>query len=518
MARDDAIGLDEQRARRAVNAAQRQHQAFQLGHVERRRRALPRYIRDQHAQTALTERKKIVVVAPHFASRRAERRHRQAGHAQLALRQQRHLDAARNPQLLLEPALLVALFEQLADAARHLVERQRQIAELIVGAGGDAPREIAALHMLGAGEQVIHRVGNRSRQRQAVAERHHFNHQQQRPDADQREQQNAAECDIRRSSLVSTQPAVQRADSHIHRHGSAAWRAVLPVCVGEERRCVEEGSRLAGGRLVFFLLESGRRGSAVGSHHAQVAQLNARRLQRFCGGFLVHRQVYEHRVIGVRAAGQRRGARRHAQLMAVGPLQDQQAGKSAAADPSRQRTRRIRRGEILRRHQSASRVARGRHHRERNAGIPRLEHRLPPAEHVLPTFERRALHLDLRGSRERRGLIREAVQPASHEIRADVEEHQKKTEQREGHEQQKGNRADEDVRQDQLPAHAPQQPGPYELRELVDGNRRESDEREIDHAVDDLERGRAAGHPDRDDEEGLDDKRGEKAAAGPRRD
>ena len=41
VARDDAIGLDEQRARRAVNAAQRQHQSFQLGHVQRRRRALP---------------------------------------------------------------------------------------------------------------------------------------------------------------------------------------------------------------------------------------------------------------------------------------------------------------------------------------------------------------------------------------------------------------------------------------------------------------------------------------------
>ena len=204
--------------------------------------------------------------------------------------------------------------------------------------------------------------------------------------------------------------------------------------------------------------------------------------------------------------------------MAVGPLHEQQAGKSAAADPSRQRTRRIRRGQILRWHQPASRVARGRHHRERNAGIPRLEHRLPPVEHVLPPFERRALHLDLRGSRERVGLIREAVQPASHEIRADVEEHQQKTEQREGNEQEKRNGADQNVGQDQLPAHAPQQSGPHEQRELVNGNRREADEREIHHAVDDLERGRAAGRPHRDADEGLDDEGCEEAAAGPRRD
>src|SRR2546423_10746085 len=68
------------------------------------------------------------------------------------------------------------------------------------------------------------------------------------------------------------------------------------------------------------------------------------------------------------------------------------SGKSAAADPSRQRTGWIRRGQILRRHQPASRVARGRYHRERNARIPRLEHRLPPVEHVLPAFERSEEH------------------------------------------------------------------------------------------------------------------------------
>ena len=48
------------------------------------------------------------------------------------LRQQRHLDLARDAQLLLEPLLLGRRLQQVLDAAGHLVERTGQVAELIL--------------------------------------------------------------------------------------------------------------------------------------------------------------------------------------------------------------------------------------------------------------------------------------------------------------------------------------------------------------------------------------------------
>ena len=44
---DDAVGREHQIARRPVNLAERQHQALELRHVERRRRALARHVGDQ---------------------------------------------------------------------------------------------------------------------------------------------------------------------------------------------------------------------------------------------------------------------------------------------------------------------------------------------------------------------------------------------------------------------------------------------------------------------------------------
>ena len=74
-----------------------------------------------------------------------------------ALRQQRHLNVARDLQLLLEPPLLVLLDEQMLDAACHVVERGRQLPELVVRSHGDALLEVSALDALGAAEQLVDR-------------------------------------------------------------------------------------------------------------------------------------------------------------------------------------------------------------------------------------------------------------------------------------------------------------------------------------------------------------------------
>ena len=50
MAGDDAVRLDEQIARRAVELAERQHDALELRHVERGRRALAGHVGDEDAE------------------------------------------------------------------------------------------------------------------------------------------------------------------------------------------------------------------------------------------------------------------------------------------------------------------------------------------------------------------------------------------------------------------------------------------------------------------------------------
>ena len=116
IAGDDAIGRNQQIAGRAMDLAERQHQSFQLGHVERRRRAFARHVGDQEAEPVALERQEVVVVAADFPRRGAVRRHRDARHLHLALRQQRHLDVPRDAQLLLQALLLGHLGQQLASA------------------------------------------------------------------------------------------------------------------------------------------------------------------------------------------------------------------------------------------------------------------------------------------------------------------------------------------------------------------------------------------------------------------
>ena len=50
------------------------------------------------------------------------------------------------------------------------------------GVDGDLVREVAAAHALGAGEQLVHRPGDRARQRQPHDERHDLDDQEQHAD------------------------------------------------------------------------------------------------------------------------------------------------------------------------------------------------------------------------------------------------------------------------------------------------------------------------------------------------
>ena len=85
--------------------AQRQHQPLELGHVERRGRALAGDVGDEHANLPRPDLEKVVVVAADFARRFAEVRDGDAGNARRLDRQQRFLNVARDAQLVVQPLL-----------------------------------------------------------------------------------------------------------------------------------------------------------------------------------------------------------------------------------------------------------------------------------------------------------------------------------------------------------------------------------------------------------------------------
>ena len=237
---DDPVGRDQQLARRRVNLAQRQHQPFQLRHVQCRRRALARDIGNEHAETLIPERQKVVVVAADFTRRHAQRRHRHARHHQRSLRQQRHLDLVRDPELLLEPLLLRGLAQQVLDAGGHRVERLGQLAELVLRLHRNLVGEIALPDALGAGEQLVHRSGNRLGQRQTDDERDRLDDKEQPADDDQQgEQQRLSEAAVADESLRGGYPIVDFSDPELRRHQQRAGDSGLPVPIREQRDPVQ---------------------------------------------------------------------------------------------------------------------------------------------------------------------------------------------------------------------------------------------------------------------------------------
>ena len=144
----------------------------------------------------LVERQEVVVVAADFPRRLAVAGEREAGHPQRSLWQQRHLDLARDLQFLLEPLLLGLLLQQVLDARGHRVERIGELAELIARADRYLVREVALPHALGAGEEVVDRPGDRARERQPHAERHHLDDEEQPADQAEQDEEHLAEAEV----------------------------------------------------------------------------------------------------------------------------------------------------------------------------------------------------------------------------------------------------------------------------------------------------------------------------------
>ena len=213
-----------------VDPAEREHQPLQLRHVERRRRALAGDVGDQHAEAVIVEREEVVVVAADLARRHAERRSPtaracRAAPAAAATSGSRGRcaappRAASSRRSSRSRSSMLAVIE---------LNDSRQLAELIARADGDLVGEVALAHALGAGEQLVHRAGDRSRQRQPGHQRDDLDDQEQHADDQQHEQQALAESARLRPG--GRDPPVDLADAQLHRgdDGAAARLAGRPV-------------------------------------------------------------------------------------------------------------------------------------------------------------------------------------------------------------------------------------------------------------------------------------------------
>ncbi len=141
---------------------------------------------------------------------------------------------ARDLQLLFQPLLYGLLLQQVFDARGHLVERLRQLAELIVRSDRDLVVEISLLHPLRADEELVHRPGDRPRQRKPHEEGHELNDEEHDADEGHGEEQKAADAERadagrRRNAVVD----LGRADAD--RHREVARCAAVPVDEIEKR-------------------------------------------------------------------------------------------------------------------------------------------------------------------------------------------------------------------------------------------------------------------------------------------
>ena len=122
---------------------------------------------------------------------------------------------------------------------------------------------------------------------------------------------------------------------------------------------------------------------------------------------------------------------------------------------------------------------------QRHERVSRLDAREAALERLEEGSRRRAglQFRDRRLGQELR-LIGQRSQTRLHQIGADVEEQEQACQQKERDHQQAGDDTDEDVGQDQLPAHAPQQAASRPEREAGEAIGAREDEREAAHHVD----------------------------------
>ena len=371
------------------------------------------------------------------------------------------------------------------DAGGHRVERLRQLAKLIARANGDLVREVAQADPLGAREELVHRSGNRPRQRQAGDQRDRFDDQEEHTDGQQHQQQALPD-----GALRGRHATVHLADAQLHRgdDGAAARFAGGPV-----HHLRETGGHAGQRRHRIFSRRNRDRPASTKDGRACINRTDGSELDtglgaQFVAHRIVHEQVDDDGVSRRRTVRHRDGPRDEVdvatgRLAVHGECADRTRGnrlieirvrkqplEPAAADPGRQlvwrfhvrprtghdRLARLRRfGRWLR----VGALARAVHGHDRDGCTRKsLCHGgLAPAGDGRYATTAGTLDFHSRSRGDGLRLLCQRLEPCLEQVRAEVREQQQPAQQEEGDDQDGRDEADEDVRNDEFSPDPPQQ-------------------------------------------------------------
>ena len=515
VAGQEAVDLYQQLPRRLVDAAERQHQALQLGHVERGRRALARHVGHQHAEPPLAQPDDVVVVAAHFPRRNARAADVEPRNGDRVARQERHLHLVGDAQLLLEPFLLAHLLQQVADAGGHAVERFGEVAELIARPHPNTVREVALLHAAGADEQLVHRAGDRPRQRQPHHQRNRLDDHEQQDYDDEHDQVGIAEVEVADAGLGAEDVLVQRRGRNAHVQGEQLCASALPV------RMLQDGEP----RQTLARYESSLVGGVGPDHRLRVDPLiRVLLIERHDGGAAhvgrrdafdpghrrgIQGDVHQHRPRAANALQGLHGADREPHAVRLphgGHAGERLSGQPAGHAVQRRSGRRRSGAAVLPRR--GEQVHRGRETARSQGALVTAQHgcRLPAAVRV---------QLARRGLGDRARLADEIVDLQRHHVRAEREERQRPGHQKDDGDQDDRQQAGQDVRENELAPHAPeklaQRPHQQNERDGTDGGRDHEVGDDLQHAGDHRARRRTSHQP----EHQVHDNRAEQREQGP---
>ena len=375
--------------------------------------------------------------------------------------QQAHLDLPGDAQLLLEPLLLHLLAQQVLDPARHQVERLGQLAELVARAHRDRLAEVALPEALRAQEERVDAAGDRAGEQEAEHEGARVDHQED--DAHRAER---VDEHVGQAAQVARGEARREVPHQLEGLEAEYQRAELGVLPGGPIGAVGHG-------------HEGEAGRALERHPSPVVALHLH--GQSLGSFL--RLVFL--VVGVEVAVVRLHLGRHLDARLLLRIVRRAAGRPAPGGPGRSRDEEAQTARSTGGSPSTMPPKPGPFHQagsvrgsvagdgdgpaaaDERTGQARVDR--PGGLEPIAQDRRRRPVLGRQAEGRRAGDLLEGVGQAGdlggHEVRGhEVHEEDRRDEEEEG-QQDDRHHGDEQVRDDELGAHAPQEAPAGEAQE-----------------------------------------------------
>ena len=152
----------------------RAQRGLQVRHHEGRGQPLARHVSERDGDQAVRDLYEVVVVARHPARGAALARQLDGLERGRRAREELRLHLVCDLYLALQPLALDAVGQQRLDVRRHVVEGEREFAQLVARAHAYAVREVAALDEPGRVVELVHRAGDGARHPRGGKEREKF--------------------------------------------------------------------------------------------------------------------------------------------------------------------------------------------------------------------------------------------------------------------------------------------------------------------------------------------------------